>query len=67
MSAERSMRSTSLGVRVAAYSVNTGTTAVDRAPSARRRRRMLGIRKATKNASVTGPAPKASATTMSRT
>src|SRR5690242_16148840 len=27
---------------------------------------MFGIRKATKNASVTGPAPKASATTMSR-
>ena len=28
---------------------------------------MLGMRKATKNASVTGPAPKALATTMSRT
>src|SRR5262245_44157915 len=28
---------------------------------------MLGMRKATKKASVTGPAPKASATTMSRT
>src|SRR5262245_66358386 len=28
---------------------------------------MLGIRKATKNASVMGPAPKARATTMSRT
>src|SRR5215510_6702963 len=41
--------------------------AVDRAPSARRRRRMLGIRKATKNASVIGPAPNARATTASRT
>jgi hypothetical protein len=52
---------------VVAYSVKTGITAVDRAPSASRRRSMLGMRKATKKASVTGPAPKASATTMSRT
>jgi hypothetical protein len=47
--------------------VKTGIIAVDRAPSARSRRRMLGMRKATKNASVSGPAPKALATTMSRT
>ena len=47
--------------------VNTGMNAVESAPSARRRRRRLGMRKATKKASVTGPAPKARATTMSRT
>src|SRR4030095_17132429 len=39
----------------------------DRAPSSRTRLSMLGIRNATKNASVTGPAPKVRATTMSRT
>src|SRR2546428_526753 len=53
--------------RVSTYSLKTGTTAVESAPSASRRRSMFGIRKATKNASVTGPAPKTSATTMSRT
>jgi len=52
--------------RVSTYSLKTGTTAVDSAPSASRRRSIFGMRKATKNASVTGPAPKTSATTMSR-
>ena len=55
------------GPRGCSVSVKTGMTAVDSAPSARSRRRRFGIRKATKNASVTGPAPKARATTMSRT
>src|SRR5688572_24872641 len=41
--------------------------AVASAPSARSLRRTFGIRKATKNASVAGPAPNARATTMSRT
>ena len=53
--------------RVSTYSLKTGTTAVESAPSASRRRNMFGMRNATKNASVTGPAPKTSATTMSRT
>jgi hypothetical protein len=51
----------------ARYSLNTGITALASAPSASRRLSRLGIRKATKKASVTGPAPKARATTMSRT
>src|SRR3990170_4581315 len=41
--------------------------AVDSAPSASSRRNRFGMRKATKNASVRGPAPKARATTTSRT
>ena len=40
-------------------SVKTGMTAVDSAPSARSRRSRFGMRNATKNASVTGPAPNA--------
>ena len=65
-STARSMRRSSGRDLVAAYSVKTGIIAVERAPSARRRRRILGIRKATKNASVTGPAPNVRATSMSR-
>src|SRR5712691_13153424 len=41
-------------------------TAVDSAHSPSKRLRMLGIRNATTNASVTPPAPKVSAITMSR-
>ena len=63
----RSIRRTSGRDCVTKYSEKTGIIAVDKAPSARRRRRMFGIRNATKNASVTGPAPNTSATTMSRT
>src|SRR6266508_4090049 len=66
-STARSIRWSSGRSRVEAYSVKTGIIAVDKAPSAKRRRRMLGMRNATKNASVTGPAPNARATIMSRT
>src|SRR5712692_10162380 len=66
-STARSIRWRSGRSRVEAYSVKTGIIAVDKAPSAKRRRRMLGMRNATKNASVTGPAPNARATIMSRT
>src|SRR5258705_4785745 len=66
-STARSIRRSSGRSWRATYSVKTGIIAVDRAPSARTRRRMLGMRNATKNASVTGPAPNARATTMSRT
>src|SRR5436309_3836554 len=66
-STARTMPTNSSRGRVSTYSLKTGTTAVESAPSASRRRSMFGIRKATKNASVTGPAPKTSATTMSRT
>src|SRR5438874_3505118 len=62
----RSMRRSSRCGRVTVYSLKTGIMAVESAPSARSRRRMFGIRKATKNASVTGPAPKVRATIMSR-
>src|SRR2546426_3093609 len=66
-STARSIRWRSGRSRVEAYSVKTGIIAVDNAPSAKRRLRMLGMRNATKNASVTGPAPNARATIMSRT
>ena len=46
--------------------VKTGIKAADSAPSANNTRRMLGIPKATKNASALWPAPKALATIMSR-
>src|SRR5581483_7569482 len=65
-SVARSNRRNSARECAAAYSVNTGITAVESAPSASRRRRMFGMRKATKKASVTGPAPKTRATSMSR-
>ncbi len=45
----------------------TGTNAWESAPSANSRRSRLGMRKATKKASVAGPAPKARAITKSRT
>ncbi|GAE49683.1 hypothetical protein XPU_1215 [Xanthomonas arboricola pv. pruni str. MAFF 311562] len=44
--------------RVSLTSVNTGTKAVANEPSANSRRRKLGIRNATQNASVTALAPK---------
>src|SRR3989442_5996984 len=49
------------------YSESTGTKACEKAPSANRRRSRLGMRKATKNASVARPAPKARAMKKSRT
>ena len=63
----RARRPKASGPSRVSVSVKTGTTAVDSAPSARSRRSRFGMRKATKNASVMGPAPKARATTMSRT
>jgi hypothetical protein len=48
------------------YSVKIGTKETVSEPSARSRRRRLGMRKATKKASVAMPAPKNPATTMSR-
>jgi len=48
------------------YPVKTGIKAMVREPSANRRRRRLGILKATKKASVAGPAPKNPAITMPR-
>jgi len=47
------------------YSVKTGTMDITREPSARNLLSILGIRKATKKASVIIPAPKALATTIS--
>src|SRR5471030_82608 len=49
------------------YSARIGTKAWEKAPSANRRRSRLGIRKATKNASVASPAPNRRAITASRT
>ncbi len=46
---------------------NSGTKAELNAPSANRRRKRLGKRNATKNASATGPVPSAAAMNMSRT
>ena len=63
----RTRRPNASGPSRVSVSVKTGTTAVDSAPSARSRRSRFGMRKATKNASVSGPAPKTRATTMSRT
>src|SRR4030081_285087 len=54
----RTMRPNSARPFRSRYSVKTGMMAVDSAPSARSRRSRFGIRKATKKASVTGPAPK---------
>ena len=48
------------------YLVYTGTKAMVREPSANRRRRMLGKRKATKKASAIGPAPRTAARIRSR-
>src|SRR2546425_2302507 len=48
-------------------SASTGTKACEKAPSANRRRSRFGMRKATKNASVARPAPKARAMKKSRT
>lgn len=64
--AARARRPNASGPPWVRVSVNTGITAVDSAPSPSSRRRRFGMRKATRNASVTGPAPKAWATTMSR-
>ena len=64
--AARARRAKAVGPPRVRVSVNTGITAVESAPSPRRRRRRFGMRKATRKASVTGPAPKAWATTMSR-
>ena len=47
--------------------VKVGTKALDRAPSASRSRRRLGIRKATWNASATAPPPNSAANNDSRT
>ena len=49
------------------YSDRTGTKACEKAPSANSRRSRLGMRKATKNASVAAPAPNSLAITTSRT
>src|SRR6056300_1062829 len=49
------------------YSESTGTKAWENAPSANRRRRKLGILKATKKASAAGPSPNTAAKTISRT
>ena len=51
----------------ALYSANTGTKALENAPSAKRRRRKLGIRLANKKTSETAPAPSTPATIISRT
>ena len=48
------------------YSESTGTNAWEKAPSANKRRRKLGIRKATKKASVLPVAPKKMKITASR-
>ena len=48
-------------------SAKVGTKAAVKAPSAKKRRSMLGIMKAAKKASVAKPAPKRRETTMSRT
>ena len=49
------------------YSPKIGTKACENAPSANRRRSRLGSLKATKKASVSAPAPKARAVSISRT
>jgi hypothetical protein len=64
--AARARRAKAAGPPRVRVSVKTGITAVESAPSPRSRRSRFGMRKATRNASVTGPAPKAWATTMSR-
>ena len=48
------------------YSAKIGTNACENAPSAKRRRRMLGSRKAASNASICSPAPNAAALRLSR-
>ncbi|MCY1247599.1 hypothetical protein D9M72_609470 [compost metagenome] len=53
--------------RVSFTSVNTGTKAVANEPSANRRRRKLGTRKATQKASVTALVPNVVVTARSRT
>ncbi|MNI45935.1 hypothetical protein D3C73_1003770 [compost metagenome] len=54
-------------LRVSFTSVNTGTNAVAKEPSANSRRRKLGILKATQKASVMALVPKVEVTTWSRT
>jgi hypothetical protein len=54
-------------VRVFLYSARMGTKACENAPSANNRRSRLGMRKATKKASVSMPAPKIRAIITSRT
>ena len=66
--ATRSTRAlTSSALRVALYSASTGTKAIENEPSADSRRMKLGMRKATKKASIIPPAPKTLAYTWSRT
>src|SRR5260221_11911397 len=66
--AVRSTRSfVSVSPRRVLYSERTGTKACEKAPSANRRRSRLGMRNATKNASVARPAPNSLAIRTSRT
>ena len=51
----------------ALYSAKTGTKALEKAPSANKRRRKFGIRLANKKTSAATPAPSKFATTTSRT
>src|SRR5690606_1921253 len=57
---------TSSGDLVVRACPSMGTKACEKAPSAKRRLRRLGMRNATQKASVSGPAPKAPAIRMSR-
>ncbi len=57
----------SSGVSRLRTSARIGTKAWEKAPSANKRRSRLGIRKATKNASVASPAPNTRAMKKSRT
>ena len=57
---------TSQGARRARYSDNTGTKAWENPPSANRRRKKLGMRKATMKASMPAPGPNATPSTTSR-
>src|SRR5690606_40327965 len=52
---------------LARNSASTGTKACEKAPSAKRRRRKLGMRKATKKASAAALSPKRAANTVSLT
>ena len=58
---------TSAWVRLVLYSVNTGIKACENAPSANKRLKKLGIRKATTKVSKSLPAPNTFNRTISRT
>ncbi len=58
---------TSSRERPSSYSAKTGTKAWENDPAAKNRRKMFGMRNATKKASITTEAPKNRAKTMSRT